>query len=626
MFTAVDGFTLAAPPPPPRVRPASEAAGAATTAPSAVEGEGAVRDADASNTQTPGAATVTTAPAEEGPELFTPIPKSPLGFTGPSWGSHGIHKAHGRPMHQDDRGYAPQDDFLPLPDRWRVGLPGDYVQNARGGIFNPYRQNVLKGDYPILGDHIFFNLTAISDTLFEFRSFPLPTNVSAQDPNSFDFFGTEDSQLFNQNFIISLELFEGETFFKPRDWELRITTVINYNYVNFDEVGVVSPDPRDGSDRNDEIVALQDLFFEKHLLDLSPNYDFVALRGGIQGFNADFKGFLFIDNNLGLRLFGNYDNSRWLYNLAWFHQLEKDTNSGLNELTTRDQDVFIANLYREDFLVLGYTGQVSFAMNWDRGNLEYDSNGFLVRPQPIGTIAEKEVRAYYLGWAGDGHWGRLNLTHQFYQVFGTESFNQIADQETYLNAQFFAIELSVDIDWIRPRASFMYASGDDNPLDGTGGGFDSIFDNPNFAGGGFAFFQRQSIPLTGGGTFLNGRNSFLPNLRQSKEQGQANFVNPGLFLYNVGVDFDLTPRTRLFTNVSWLRFADTSSLELLLFDDKINPDIGIDISLGVQYRPFNTNNIIFTVGAAALVPGAGFQDIYTSETLYSTFVAATLTY
>ena len=32
------------------------------------------------------------------------------------------------------------------------------------------------------------------------------------------------------------------------------------------------------------------------------------------------------------------------------------------------------------------------------------------------------------------------------------------------------------------------------------------------------------------------RFSFTPNLRTSKEQGQANFVNPGLFLINVGAD------------------------------------------------------------------------------------------
>ncbi len=112
----------------------------------------------------------------------------------------------------------------------------------------------------------------------------------------------------------------------------------------------------------------------------------------------------------------------------------------------------------------------------------------------------------------------------------------------------------------------------------------------------------------------------------SKEQGQANFVNPGLLLYNIGADFDVTPKLKFITNASYLQFDDTSVLQRLEFQDKIGRDIGIDLSVGMQFRPLNTNNIIFTAGAAALIPGNGFKDIYTSETLYSTFVSATFTY
>ena len=35
---------------------------------------------------------------------------------------------------------------------------------------------------------------------------------------------------------------------------------------------------------------------------------------------------------LGVRLFGTRDNNQWQYNLAWFRRIEKDTNSGLNDL------------------------------------------------------------------------------------------------------------------------------------------------------------------------------------------------------------------------------------------------------------------------------------------------------
>jgi hypothetical protein len=519
------------------------------------------------------------------------------------------------------------DGAIPVPDRWRVGTPDDYVQYRRsGGWWDPYNQNVLKGDYPIWGQDWFLIATAISDTTFETRSLPNPSGVSATDPGQRDFFGRGDQLFFNQNFILSVELFQGSTSYKPRDLEFKATIFQNFNYVAIQEQNLLQPDPADGTTRYDDHFAVQELFVDKHLTNLSVNYDFWAVRAGIQNFNADFRGFLFLDNQPGVRILGNYDNNKLIYNVAWFHTVEKDTNSGLNTWDSREQDLIFANVYREDFIWLGYTAQLSFVMNYDHGRLEFDENDFLARPQPIGTIDEKTNRIYYLGWAGDGHIGWLNISHQFYQAFGTESFNPIVGESTNVNAQFFALELSVDNDWQRYRASFAYSSGDSDPFDDEARGFDSIFDNPNFAGGPFSYFVRQAIPLTGGGTGLVGRNSLYPSLRTSKEQGQANFVNPGLLVYNVGADFEVTPRTKVITNATYLQFADTEVLQQLLFDDKIGRDIGLDLSVGIQYRPLNNQNIVFTIGTAALVPAQGWKDIYTSDTLYSAFFSATLTY
>jgi hypothetical protein len=195
-----------------------------------------------------------------------------------------------------------------------------------------------------------------------------------------------------------------------------------------------------------------------------------------------------------------------------------------------------------------------------------------------------------------------------------------------INAQFVALELSYDRDYLRYRASFAWTSGDNDPTDGTARGFDSIFDNPNFAGGGFNFLTRQAVRLVDTGVNLVNRNSFVPDLRTSKEQGQANFVNPGLFLYNVGVDADLTPKLKLITNASYLQFDSTAPLKLLLHDNKVGRDIGVDLSVGLQYRPFLNNNAIINIGVATLLPGRGFRDIYTSQTLYSVFAGVTLTY
>jgi hypothetical protein len=531
------------------------------------------------------------------------------------------------------------EDFLPIPDRWRIGLPPDYIQNIRGRAVDPYNLNVLKGDYPIFGQDKFLITTLTSDTLLEARRLPVPSGVSSIRPGSLDFFGEGDQFFASQNFILTLEFFQGDSAYRPRDWELRFTPVINGNYLYTRELQLSDIDVRQGRHRTDGRIAIQELFLEKHLGDLSSNYDFWSVRGGIQGFTSDFRGFLFSDNEPGVRFFGTFDNNKTQWNVAWFHQLEKDTNSGLNTLDLRDQDVFVANIYRQDFLELlglrdrptmrlGYTAQLSFHANLDDSSdeIEIDDNGFIVRPAPIGTIAPNEVRAYYFGWAGDGHIGRLNLTHQFYQAFGEESANAIAGREVSINAQFFAIELSYDQDWIRYRASFAYSSGDDEPTDGTATGFDSIFDNPNFAGGGFNYFTRQALRLTGSGVNLVNRNSFLPDLRTSKEQGQANFVNPGLFIYNLGADMELTPKTKAIFNVSYLRFADTETIRLVLHDNKISPDIGIDASIGIQHRPFLNNNAIITIGAAALIPMNGFDDIYASDTVYSLFTGLTFTY
>ena len=94
---------------------------------------------------------------------------------------------------------------------------------------------------------------------------------------------------------------------------------------------------------------------------------------------------------------------------------EKDTYSDLNKFDARDQQIFIANVYRQDFFAKGYTAQLSFHANFDGASRHFDKNDFITRPAPIGAVRDHYVQAYYLGWTGDGHIGRLNLTHAFYQ-------------------------------------------------------------------------------------------------------------------------------------------------------------------------------------------------------------------
>ena len=527
-------------------------------------------------------------------------------------------------------------DFVPVRDRWRIEFPawqryapdhpGEYPY-VKGRGLDPYDQNVLKGDIPIKGQDIFLILTAISETPLEFRALPTPSGVSAEDPGSEEFFGGNRQYAVLPSGIFSVELFKGDTAFRPRDWAIKVTPAFNLNYVNVRERNVLNISPEFGNQRRRQHLGLQEAFGELKLFDVGDNFDFVSIRAGIQGFTSDFRGFLFRDNNFGVRLFGTWGRNRNQWNLAFFDQLEKETNSELNLLERRKQRVAIANYYRQDFLTPGYTLSVSAQANLDHGEeFFFDENGFLVRPAPIGLIQPHRVNAYYAGLAGDGHWGRLNVTHQFYQAFGEDEFNGISGQRTEINAQFAAVELSIDRDWLRPRVSVAWASGDDDPDDDEARGFDAIVDSPNIAGGSFSFFNRQGIRLAQTGVGLAGRMSILPSLRSSKTEGQASFVNPGLFLYNAGLDAELTPKLRTTVNVSLMRFATTETLARVLFQETVAKGLGLDYSLGAQYRPWLNDNVIITGGVSMFAPGSGFRNVLASKTLYSPFVVFTFTY
>ncbi|MFN6964754.1 MAG: carboxypeptidase-like regulatory domain-containing protein [Pyrinomonadaceae bacterium] len=521
---------------------------------------------------------------------------------------------------------TPQPDRKSVRDRWRIEFPeydrygdrgarGRDIPFKRGRWYNPYEQNVLKGDRPIFGDNIFMVLSAVSTSGLEIRRTPSGNNVSTNEPNSNNFFGRPESLSFNQTFQISFELFSGQTVFRPRQWAIKISPTFSApNYLNARENGIVNIDVRRGTNRVDLHASLEEAFGEVKLFDVNRNYDFVLVRAGIQPFTADFRGFLYSDNNLGVRGFGGFSNNKSQFNVAYFRQLEKDTNSNLNSLQKlRPQDVFIANFFRQDFLVKGYTIQGVAAYNHDRGDVHYDSNGFLVRPALVGSARPHTIRVGYVGVNGDGHIGLLNLTNSYYFAFGEDTFNPIAGRRTNIRAQMAAVEASIDRDWLRYRGSVFYASGDKDPTDRRASGFDAIFDDPNFAGGQFSYWNRQGIRLVSTEIGLVQSNSLLPSLRSSKTEGQANFVNPGIMIFSAGVDAELTQTLKTVFNANYLRFDRTEPLEYVLFQPRVRHEIGYDLSLGVVYRPFLINNVTMTFGGSVLLPGRGFKDVYTDR-------------
>ncbi|WP_336957859.1 hypothetical protein [Sphingobium aquiterrae] len=518
-------------------------------------------------------------------------------------------------------------DQVPIPDRWRLIESLGVVKER---WFDPYNQNTLKGDrpidrakvpwLPIKGDDWFLVVNAVSDTVLEPRTFPIPVGVQTTErPGSLDVFGKDASYVLSQTFIGGVALIKGSTAFKPPEIEYRLTLAFNVNHVNVPERRVLFVEPSKRSRRTDHFLGVQEAFVDYHLANTSDRYDFRSIRVGIQPFQSDFRGFLFNDQQLGVRLFGNRDNNRFQFNLAAFWRLEKDTNSGLNNVTRKPRDdfVFVANVYRQDFLLPGLTSQITavYNMNREKNDVEIDDNGFPVRPALLGTLRGRDYDVVYLGYSVDGRIGRLNLTGSLYGALGEDRNSFFTDRKAEIRAFFAAAELSYDIDWMRFRLSGLYASGDGDPNDDTENGFDAIFENPVFAGADTSYWIRQTIPFAGGGRVIsiNGRNGILNSLRSSKEQGQSNFNNPGTMLVGAGADFDLTPQVRLSANANHLWFENSATLQQLRVEGSIPKSIGWDLSTAAIWRPKATQNIVFRLSAATLLPGDGFKDLFTNR-------------
>ncbi|MFN9498286.1 MAG: hypothetical protein ACK57E_07510 [Erythrobacteraceae bacterium] len=536
-------------------------------------------------------------------------------------------------------------DQLPIPDRWRLI---ESLGLVRENLLDPYNQNTYKGDrpinpdkvpwLPIKGDDWFFVANLISDSVYEPRTFPIPVGVqTTEDPDRNDVFGNDFSQVFSQTFIVGFALLKGSTTFKPPTIEYRLTLAYNVNYVDVPERRVLFVEPSKPSHRLDQFLGVQEAFVDYHFSQFdNDRFDFISIRAGIQPFQSDFRGFLFNDQQLGVRLFGSRDNNRFQFNLGAFWRLEKDTNSGLNAIlrSPRDDFVFVANAYRQDFLIPALTSQVTvvYNMNREADDIQIDTNGFPVRPALLGTLRGREYDVAYLGYNVDGRLGRVNLTGSFYWALGEDRNSFFTDRPADINAQFAAVEASYDRDWMRFRLSGAFASGDSDPYDDKETGFDAIFENPVFAGADTSYWIRQTIPFAGGGRAIsiNGRNGLLNSLRSSKEQGQSNFNNHGLMLVGLGADFDLTPQFRLSANANHLWFENTATLEVLRNEGSIPKEIGYDLSAAAIWRPKANQNIVFRLSAATLLAGDGFQDLFDNlgekQEFYSILANVVLTY
>ena len=141
------------------------------------------------------------------------------------------------------------------------------------------------------------------------------------------------------------------------------------------------------------------------------------------------------------------------------------------------------------------------------------------------------------GWTGDGHLGRLNITHAFYWVLGRgrpPADRPAQDRHQRPDGRDRAVGGHRLAAAEGRRSSGRRAT--TTRATATRRGSTRSSTTPTSPAARFSYYVRQGIGLTGARVLLKGRSSIVPSLKSSKEQGQSNFVNPGLLLFNVGLD------------------------------------------------------------------------------------------
>ena len=229
-----------------------------------------------------------------------------------------------------------------------------------------------------------------------------------------------------------------------------------------------------------------------------------AIRVGIQPFSFDFRGFLFQDQQLGVRLFGNRDNNRFQYNLAAIWRLEKDTNSRPQQ---HPPDAAQRLDPPRQPLPPGFP--VRRPDQPGEPHLEHQPRARRDRgrrqrlPGPPGADRQS-ARAQLRRRLSRLQRRRPDRPDQPHRLglrrcsAGTGTTSSPA-RPAKIRSFFLAAEPSYDFNWIRLRGAALFASGDGDPFDDVEGGFDAIFENPIFAGADTSYWIRQTIPFAGGG-------------------------------------------------------------------------------------------------------------------------------
>ncbi len=494
-----------------------------------------------------------------------------------------------------------QSESPPGPDRWTV-LNDEGQSIIHPSIWDPYNQNILKGDIPVFRDNVFFVFTGVLDFNLESRrNLDFRPNLGTPLVKNVTF--TEFNFVTKTEFTPSFEIFQGDTVFAPKDWAIKFRPSIKAVTGDKNPAAKLVGGGFDTKGRRTVDFGVQEGFAEVKLFEVGEQFDVTSMRGGIQNFNSDFLGLIYNDNANGVRIFSELVQNTFQVNVGFFDRFFKDPLAALNTEKRRMEQVGVINLIWNDVLP-GFALSPSFLYNND-------------------AKKSRDLHAYYVGLASNGHIGRLVLNPAVYYAFGRTSNNTIDKKVQDISAFMIFLGMAYPVDAFNPRIAFVYASGDHRPNNRTATGFDSINDNINFGGGQNSYFFGEKIQL-GKTTMLRG-NSIFPSFRGGN--ATSNFENPGAIILNLGFDVSLTPKTILETNYNYVNFADTAFLEAKQKVSHISRTLGHELNLGVTYRPLLNENIILSFGGAVMFPGEGIKDLFGKDnTVFKVLGRATFTY
>ena len=101
------------------------------------------------------------------------------------------------------------------------------------------------------------------------------------------------------------------------------------------------------------------------------------------------------------------------------------------------------------------------------------------------------------------------------------------DAECDVRSHMAAVEASVDRDYLRFKARSSGRRAMRIRLTNKATGFDAIFDDPNFVGGQFSFWNRNGIRLTQTGVGLVQPNSLVAEFAQQQDSGPGELCESG---------------------------------------------------------------------------------------------------